>query len=98
MRPVSKDITLLDQPRKNPLQASVYVPPNWKASYFSGVPFVGTLFNVMGNAPRYNTKLEDCADFIAADLGKQDGRFVGKRIGINEVPKGKVNNDNAVIL
>ena len=44
----------------------------------------------MGNAPRCNTKLEDCADFIAADLEKPDGRFVGKRIEINEVPKGKV--------
>ena len=98
MTPVSKDITSLDQPRENPLQASVDMPPNWKPSYLSGVPFVGTLFSIMGNASRYNTKFEDCADFTAADLEKPHGRFVGKRIGINEVPKGKVNRDNAVIL
>lgn len=70
MAPASKDIKLLNQPRETPLQASVDVLPHWKPSYFSSVSFVGTFLSIMGNAPSYNIKMDDCAELVAADFGE----------------------------
>lgn len=89
MAPAEKDITALASPRGNKLKASAEVPPEWKHSMFRGIPFVGPVWNCFGNLLRYAIKLEDCADFIAADLEKADDKFVGKRVGLIEVVKGK---------
>lgn len=35
------------------------------------------------NAPAYGTPLEDCADFLAADLEKGlESEWIGKRLGV----------------
>ena len=91
MTPTSQTIALLETPRGNSLSASADVPPHWQNSYFHGIiPFVGPLISALGNAPRYGTKLEDNADFIAADLESGDARFVGKRVGVFDKGEGKV--------
>jgi len=48
-----------------------------------GIPLVGTLLNILTNVPSYGTPLEDCADFLAADLEKGlESEFVGKRVSV----------------
>ena len=82
MTPASKTLTLLDSPRGNSLNASADVPPGFQNSYFHNIPYLGPFLSIIGNAPKYGTILEDCADFIATDLEKEDTRFVGHRVGV----------------
>ena len=89
MAPAEKNIVALASPRGNKLKASADVPPEWQHSMFRGIPLVGPAWNAFSNLLRYNIKLEDCADFIAADLEAADDKFVGKRVGLIEVVKGK---------
>ena len=89
MAPAEKDIVALASPRGNKLKASADIPPEWQHSMFRGIPFVGPVWNTFSNLLRYTIKLEDCADFIAADLEAGDDKFVGKRVGLIEVVKGK---------
>ena len=89
MAPAEKEITALASPRGNKLKASADVPPDWQHSMFRGIPLAGTLWDVWSNALRYSIKLEDCADFIAADLEAGEEKFVGKRVALIEVAKGK---------
>ena len=89
MSPVSTNISLSDGSRNNPLIASADIPPDWRISYLESIPFLGSVWSVLMNAPRYSTKLEDCADFIAADLEKPNPNFVGHRVGIYDTGKGQ---------
>lgn len=85
----SKDITLLDAPRGNSLNASADVPPDFINSYFHNIPYVGPFISLVGNFPKYGVALEDVADLIAADLETGDTTFVGHRVGVI-AGKGKV--------
>lgn len=82
MAPASKTITLLDVPRGNPLNALADVPPGFQNSYLHNIPYLGPFFSIVGNAHKYGTILEDCADFLAADLENKDTKFVGHRVGV----------------
>ena len=86
---MDQSIKLLEAPRGNRLSISADVPPNWTDTYFKGVPFFGPLLSVLANAAKYTTKLEDCADFVAADLKRSDSTFVGHRVGAFDAGKGK---------
>ena len=88
MNAVDQSIELLEAPRGNNLSASADVPPNW-TGYFMGVPIIGPVASILANAGKYTTKLEDCADLIAADLARSDSPFVGHRVGVFDVGKGK---------
>lgn len=90
MEAAEPSAALLAAPRGNSLSAAADMPPNWQDSYFGFIPFLGPMICTMGNFMRYNTKLEDCADFIAADLETGDRKFVGHRVGVIETGKGKV--------
>ena len=89
MVPASESIEALTTPRGNPLLAAKDVPPNLLDFYISWIPFLGPLVTTVGNAARYNTKLEDCADFMAADLKSGEKTFVGHRVGIIDTGKMK---------
>jgi len=89
MKPANKTIALLDGPQQNPLSAAADVPPMWQASYLNSVPVLGPFISIFGNVLRYNVTLEDCADFIAADLEKADSEFVGHRVGLFDPGKAK---------
>lgn len=78
----SKTINLLDAPRGNPLKASVDVPAGFQKSYLHSIPYLGPLIGILSNFPRYGTVLEDCADFIVADVAKKDTMFVGHRVSV----------------
>ena len=90
MIPANKDVTLLDAPRGNSLNASADVVPAFKSSFFHNIPYVGPFISIIGNFPKYGVALEDVADFIAADLEKSDTTFVGHRVGIIDAGKNKV--------
>jgi len=85
----SKTISLLAAPRGNALIASADVPPGWQASWVTIIPFFGQIFNILGNSAKYFTTLEDCADFMAADLTNPDSGFVGHRVGVLNKAKAK---------
>lgn len=89
MLPASKTIEPLDTPHGNPLLTTKDEPPSFQDFYISWIPFLGPLITTMGNASRYNTKLEDCADFIAADLRSGENTFVGHRVGVFDTGKTK---------
>lgn len=56
--------------------------PAW-GNTFKGIPLVGTFLNIPNNVPKYGTPLEDCVDFMAADLEKGlESEFIGKRVGV----------------
>lgn len=82
MIPASKEINQLDAPRGNALNASADVAPGFQNSYFHNIPYVGPFISTIVNFPRYGVALEDCADFMAADLEKGDTIFVGHRVGV----------------
>ena len=82
MAPASKTVTLLDAPRGNSLNASADVPPGFQTSYLHNIPYLGPFLGIVGNAYKYGTILEDCADFLAADLENKDTKFVGHRVGV----------------
>ncbi|KAL8801565.1 MAG: hypothetical protein Q9182_004351 [Xanthomendoza sp. 2 TL-2023] len=89
MTPASKEITLLETPRGNPLAAQNDTMAEFSPSFMTSVPFIGPYADVVKSMTRYNTRLEDCADFIAADLAKGDSEHVGHRVGIIESSKSK---------
>ena len=89
MLPASTDIQPLSQPRGNLLLAKADVPAGLQNLYIDWIPFLGPLMTIMGNAWRYNTTLEDCADFIAGDLTKLNSEFIGHRVGVIDGGKPK---------
>lgn len=82
MIPASKTIDLLETPRGNSLNSSADVLPDFKISYLNFIPYLGPLITIMGNLMKSATTLEDCADFIAADVEAKEARFVGHRVGV----------------
>ncbi|KAL8997692.1 MAG: hypothetical protein Q9169_003099 [Polycauliona sp. 2 TL-2023] len=82
MTPANKEIRLLETPRGNPLAARNDTMADWRPTFLSGIPFLGMCADIAVNMLRYNTTLEDCADFMAADLTKEQSEHVGHRVGI----------------
>lgn len=89
MVPASKTIESLDSPQGNALVAAKDKPAGFRDFYISWIPFLGPLITTVGNAGRYNTTLEDCADFIAADLKSGENTYVGHRVGVYDAGKTK---------
>ena len=89
INPHSKMIAFPEGIKSNPLVASADTPPEWIHTWFFGVPFLGPLVDILRNALRYNIKLEDCADFMAADLESSNTEFIGHKVGLKESDKRK---------
>lgn len=70
------------------LVAAADSPPAWDLEMYQNVPLLGSWFNVILQARSYYVKMEDCVDFIAADLeaGLESG-WIGKRVGVKEKMK-----------
>ena len=69
------------------LVAKADAPPAWVDKYRS-VPLVGNYLNIMAQAQSYSAVLENCVDFIAADLEKGlESEWIGKRVGVKEKSK-----------
>ena len=70
------------------LMAKADVPPAWVETYRT-VPLIGNFLNVMSQGQSYFLTIENCADFIAADLEEGlNSEWIGKRVGFKE--KGKL--------
>lgn len=89
MLPESKSIRQLSEPHGNPLSGAADIPAGFQTLYIDWIPFLGPLMTVMGNAWRYNTTLEDCADFVAEDLTNPKSEYVGHRVSVISVGKEK---------
>lgn len=87
MLPASETIQPLTTPRGNPLIGAKDIPAAFRDLYISWIPYVGPWLTAIVNAPRYNTRLEDCADFIAADLKEGNKAYVGHRVGVYDTGK-----------
>lgn len=71
------------------LVAKADAPPAWSEK-FRSVPLIGNYLNVMVQAQSYFAVLENCVDFIAADLEKGlESEWIGKRVAVKEKSKVK---------
>ena len=61
--------------------ATADVPPDWTGT-FSWVPILGRYMNVLSNAGRYMTTLEQAAEVVSRDLDSGlESEFVNRRVG-----------------
>jgi hypothetical protein len=69
------------------LVAKADAPPAWVEKYRT-VPLIGNYLNIMAQAQSYYAVLENCVDFIAADLEKGlESEWIGKRVAVKEKSK-----------
>jgi hypothetical protein len=69
------------------LVAKADAPPAWVEKYRT-VPLVGNYLNIMSQMQSYYSVLENCVDFIAADLEKGlESEWIGKRVAVKEKSK-----------
>ncbi|WEW61863.1 hypothetical protein PRK78_007360 [Emydomyces testavorans] len=87
MRPMHDGIELLPQPEHHNLLASADVPPAWPQTWVGQIPYIGPTLEIIMNMAGYTTKLEHVAGFIAEDLAKSSGEWVGKLVGVKEREK-----------
>jgi len=73
--------------RSEVLVASAGTPPRWQDFWFKHIPLIGkTLVSAM-NASRYQTTLEQNAEFIASNLENGDGEWEGQAVGVISASK-----------
>lgn len=71
------------------LVAKVDAPPAWHQKY-RAVPLIGNYLNIMMQMQSYFAVLENCVDFIAADLEKGlRSELIGRRVAVKEKSKVK---------
>jgi hypothetical protein len=69
------------------LVAKADSPPAWVEKY-RGVPLIGNYLNILAQVQGYFAVLENCVDFIAADLEKGlESEWIGKRVSVKEKSK-----------
>ncbi|MCJ1396532.1 hypothetical protein MMC18_009423 [Xylographa bjoerkii] len=69
------------------LVAKADAPPAWVKKYRT-VPLIGNYLNIVAQVQSYASVLENCVDFIAADLEKGlESEWIGKRVGVKEKSK-----------
>ncbi|THX47921.1 NAD(P)-binding protein [Aureobasidium pullulans] len=69
------------------LTACATTPPMWMDSWLKYIPFLGKVILAAMNASRYDTTLEQNAEFIASDLEDRDSRWIGVPVGIIDAKK-----------
>ena len=71
----------------NNLAASADSPPLFSKTW-QWVPLIGNYLSIFSQSMGYVAPLEDCVDFMAADLEKGlQSDFVGKRVGVKVRPE-----------
>jgi hypothetical protein len=89
MTPISLKIEVLAAPRNHELILKAAEPPGWRDSWVKSLPVVGNFLNIAVALPGYTTRLEAVADFLAEDLEKGSGEWVGKLVGMKQREKGE---------
>ena len=87
MTPESSDFSVPVTHSKGRLVANATTPPLWHDSWVKHIPLIGNLVWCAMNAGRYQTTLEQNADFIASDLESLESPWIGKRVGVIDPSK-----------
>lgn len=87
MVPESSDITVPTKSPRAKLIANATTPPLWQDSWIKHVPLIGKPILCAKNALRYETTLEQNADFIASDLEHDESQWSGMTVGIIDASK-----------
>ena len=82
MTPESSDLSVPTKTLQGKLIATAGTPPLWHDSWLRYIPFVGKTLVMMMNASRYETTLEQNAEFIASDLDSYESRWTGMTVGV----------------
>ena len=82
MVPESSDIKVPTTTSRSQLVANATTPPLWQDSWVKHIPLIGRLIWCAMNASRYDTTLEQNADFIAEDLETYESQWSGKTVGV----------------
>ncbi|KAI5209938.1 hypothetical protein E4T39_00540 [Aureobasidium subglaciale] len=87
MTPENLEISMPVMYTHSKLTANATTPPLWTDSWLKYIPFLGRIILAAMNAPRYETTLEQNAEFIASDLEDQDSRWSGLAVGVIDPAK-----------
>ena len=82
MTPESPSIDVPAASSRGRLIAGADTPPLWRDSWIKHVPLIGKVLVCAMNGMRYETTLEQNAEFLAEDLESVESRWTGKAVGI----------------
>lgn len=82
MTPESSDINVPTKTLHGKLIANAATPPSWQDSWIKYIPLIGKTLLCAMNARRYETTLEQNAEFIASDLESYESRWSGMTVGV----------------
>ena len=82
MTPESQEVTVPTKTSRGRLIGNAATPPLWKDSWIKYIPLIGRPLLCAVNAGRYETTLEQNADFIASDLESYESRWSGTTVGV----------------
>jgi len=82
MTPESSDINVPTKTLRGKLIANAATPPSWQDSWIKYIPLIGKTLSCAMNARRYETTLEQNAEFIANDLESYESRWSGMTVGV----------------
>jgi hypothetical protein len=82
MTPESSDINVPTNISRAKLIANAATPPLWQDSWVKYIPLIGKSLLCAMNAGRYETTLEQNAEFIAGDLESYESRWSGTTVGV----------------
>lgn len=82
MTPESSDINVPTKTLRGKLIANAATPPSWQDSWIKYIPLIGKTLLCAMNARRYETILEQNAEFIANDLESYESRWSGMTVGV----------------
>ena len=82
MTPESSDFNVPTKSSRGALIANAATPPLWPKSWVTYIPLIGKSIEMAMNAGRYETTLEQNAEFIAGDLETYESRWIGTTVGI----------------
>ncbi|KAM0722336.1 hypothetical protein Q7P37_001777 [Cladosporium fusiforme] len=85
--PESTTLSVPSRPSAGPLIACGGSPPQWQYSWVRRLPLIGRSLEAAMNASRYETTLEQNAEFIAGDLDNPDSQWIGTTVGVISEPK-----------
>jgi len=100
MLPKSLDLSAPTGTLPGMLVAKATYPPAWQQSWLRYIPLLGIVLEAAMNVSRYETTLEDNAEFIAQDLENSKSPWIGKSVGVISVTNIKselIHNGNGAL-
>ncbi|MCJ1225171.1 hypothetical protein MMC12_001820 [Toensbergia leucococca] len=82
MTPESSEVNVPTKTSHGRLIANAATPPSWQDSWIKYIPLIGRTLLCAMNAGRYETTLEQNAEFIAGDLESYESRWSGTTVGV----------------